>query len=72
MVDCLSWAGDRKPCAVLSFIKVETGVRGAYNPQIGPPLISVGEAVSQLLEKLNSHPAPPDPDLTTNSTLSIR
>jgi ribosome-binding protein aMBF1 (putative translation factor) len=38
---------------------------GAYNPQIGPPLILVTEAVSHILNRLNSQPSPPDPHLTT-------
>jgi hypothetical protein len=40
-------------------------IQGAYGSQIGPPLISVEDAVSHILKGLNSQPAPPDPPLKT-------
>ena len=39
-------------------------IQGAYDPQIGPPLISVEEAVLHILKQLNSQPSPPDLNLT--------
>jgi ribosome-binding protein aMBF1 (putative translation factor) len=41
-------------------------IQGAYDPQIGPPLISVAESVQFFLERLRAIPSLPDPTLTTH------